>query len=478
MFRNTVFLLILFLLSTAFYVQAQSVTVSGFVQSPMAYMEGGKFHQTPIIFYLDDVLYERIPHIAIPSESGHFTVNIPLKKATPARLEYDTNSSRIFLKPGQELKIYFTNNEFESTLRFDGTNASDNNYFAEYNRKFDDLMWEHDLDARKRSGKEVYNNYCQQIRSEQETFYRAYTSRNTTSAEFKKWAEAAIKYQEATNMSLLYYRSQDRMNDGYKSFASRYNKYDTQALIAREYVSFLENHIRQTCLRDDPSTRAARETRREHWGIRGFQVARDQFSGKVRDYMMANILSILIEAEYMGTDKVFNDFNRLCGDAEVRSVMGQRYGKLKRAFDKQPPSDAKLEVVKDGSAVYLNHILDKYKGKVVYIDFWASWCKPCLAEMSYSSKLHNQYKGKDVVFVYLSSDATEGPWRANVAKYQLSGDHYLMSKELQIDTEAQLNISGIPRYVLVNKEGEVVYKNARRPSDETLPQQIDRLLAQ
>ncbi len=121
-------------------------------------------------------------------------------------------------------------------------------------------------------------------------------------------------------------------------------------------------------------------------------------------------------------------------------------------------------------------IMDLYKGKVVYLDFWASWCRPCKNEMPHSAKLKEQFKGKDVVFVYISSDRTKAAWTNGVAQLNIKGENFLTSAKVHHGYNDLFDVKYIPRYVLIDKEGKVVDANAKRPSNPAIATDINNLL--
>lgn len=126
--------------------------------------------------------------------------------------------------------------------------------------------------------------------------------------------------------------------------------------------------------------------------------------------------------------------------------------------------------------VTFQDVLDLYKGQVIYLDFWASWCRPCKNEMPHSAKLKEKLKGKDVVFVYMSSDQNEAAWRKAVNELNIVGENFRTNKNVYQGYNSLLNVRYIPRYVLINKEGKIVDENAKRPSHPEIINDIEKLL--
>jgi thiol-disulfide isomerase/thioredoxin len=123
-----------------------------------------------------------------------------------------------------------------------------------------------------------------------------------------------------------------------------------------------------------------------------------------------------------------------------------------------------------GNAFSLQQLLTKYKGKVLYIDFWASWCAPCRAEMPPASKLRKQLADKDVVFVYMAWNDSEEAW-AKAAKNEGLAElptSYFIRNSKNSKFLRQIELELIPRYIILDKEGKLVEMNAPRPSSEAI----------
>ena len=112
----------------------------------------------------------------------------------------------------------------------------------------------------------------------------------------------------------------------------------------------------------------------------------------------------------------------------------------------------------------LNEIFKKYKGKVVYVDFWASWCGPCKSEMPNAAQLKEKLKGKDIVFVYLGYKDEKENWLAARKELDIVGEHYLLSSKLIAEANSVFKITGIPHYVIIDKDGGIIEKKASRPT--------------
>lgn len=151
---------------------------------------------------------------------------------------------------------------------------------------------------------------------------------------------------------------------------------------------------------------------------------------------------------------------------------------IKEQFEKQFNLRIKPQIDKISNEEHtvLDSVISKYPGKVVYVDFWAPWCGPCMGEMPYSKQLKESFKGKDVIFIYLACDCTVNSWNATIANNDINGVNLLLSNDDYGRLKRRFKISGIPHFLLINKKGEVINKNAPRPSDDNIKSEILELL--
>lgn len=114
--------------------------------------------------------------------------------------------------------------------------------------------------------------------------------------------------------------------------------------------------------------------------------------------------------------------------------------------------------------------LSDFKGKVVYVDAWATWCGPCKKEMASLQKLEQEYAGNDgIVFMCVSLDEEKDhqTWKDFVKNEKLGGIQ-LFSGGFKSDIAKFYNINSIPRFLLIDKKGNIVSKDAPRPSTSEL----------
>jgi len=150
--------------------------------------------------------------------------------------------------------------------------------------------------------------------------------------------------------------------------------------------------------------------------------------------------------------------------------------KLEKVRTGKLPDGVNTFTIAENTADLTKEISKKYKGKVVYVDFWATWCGPCRGELPYSEKRKEDFKGKDVVFVYITgASSPELTWKKMIA--EIPGEHYKLTEIQWRNICEKYQISGIPHYMLIDKKGKIVNENAPRPSSETeLNEAINRLL--
>ncbi len=124
-------------------------------------------------------------------------------------------------------------------------------------------------------------------------------------------------------------------------------------------------------------------------------------------------------------------------------------------------------------------ITKQYEGKVVLIDFWATWCGPCRAAMKTIDAIKPELAQKGCVFVYITGETSPlDSWEKLIKT--IDGEHYRLTDAQWNELCSQLNVQSIPTYLLLNKDGSVAYSNQQRggyPGNDVLQNVIEVALS-
>lgn len=152
-------------------------------------------------------------------------------------------------------------------------------------------------------------------------------------------------------------------------------------------------------------------------------------------------------------------------------------------YYEQAQENAKMNNSPSPSFDYANYAggqtkLEDFKGKYVYIDVWATWCGPCRQEIPFLKKIEEKYHDQNIAFVSISIDKLKDQekWRTMIKEKELGGVQLFADNDWNSKFVQDYKIMGIPRFILIDPNGNIVKADAARPSSEEIIKELDALL--
>jgi len=412
------------------------------------------------------------------SPNGDFRFEFDDLAATaPVHFTYARQSTRLYLMPGDQVHLVLDFKNFDQSLVYSGRGADVNNYMAQSQWKFEygpagDVPRPQEQRKPTTTPAEM-RRYADAFRQQRLAYLAKYAKAHPLPASFRRDAEFGINLQWATQ--LLHYVGYRRANlppseaapaeivpASYFSFlqqiplkelSQRYSRgYDENTAVAQFLYAYQERLAPLGNLSTDPAD-----------GPRLYRLATSELGeGEDCDMAIQMLMTWKMDKDLPGALAFYPTFRLHNRDSTLARNVRMSIAK-RQLLQAGKPAPAFTLLDNTGKQVSLS----EFKGKVVYLDFWGTWCGPCMREMTeFSHDLKKKFEGRDVVFLYISVGDPEDKWQKTLTESHftsVNSVHLREPKERTASIDYQVN--EFPTYWLIGRDGRIINASAPRPME-------------
>lgn len=378
-------------------------------------------------------------------------------------------NTKIYLKPKFDLNLYINTKEFDESIFYKGIGSNENNYLAEkylleesfgklnyygYYAKLSEKDFLKLTDSLYNVQVNLLNNY--------NNLDKDFVFIESKSLEYRK----LDKYSSFEGMKRFVTGDKDfKVSENYPNPFTNVDLSNEKLLISPNYLFYIQSYLRkisnENINKDDKNVDYTLEYVKT--------IKKEVKNHKIKEELLYSVGKW--DLNYTNKlDSVYNEIAPLLTDQKGLNEVTEKYEKLKKV---EKGAISPIFELKDinGNIVSLKQL----KGKLVYIDIWATWCLPCIKEIPSLKKMEEHFKGKDIQFVSICKNDSKERWEKMVKEKKLGGIQLFAPNE-NISFFNDYSIQGIPRFILIDKDGKIIDANAKRPSNPELKEEIEKYL--
>ena len=415
-----------------------------------------EYQQTPI--------YHTPVTVEVPlAEKGGLAVELPFTEAQMASVNLD-EEVKLFLEPGDQLHIDADLLDLPQSLRFSGQGAANNQFLAALRSRFPDYL---SIDY-KDLAVAAHRQMIDQRRLEMTRFLDEGCAQGGLTPAFVDYYRAEITYEWAklvVSYPTNYMFANGKRDEGIPAVPAGYydvldqvELVDEAAIGTTHYRRFLERNFQRHFFRlweerwnqSNIEQMPAEEPKAFAETYSNYNQAKQTLHGKVLYFFLAGeIIDDFQQGRFDQGEQRLAEFLQDNPYPEYTEAVEEVMRETAQLKPGQPAPDFTLDDLQ-GQSVSLSD----FKGQAVFLDFWASWCGPCIWAVPFLEKIKQQTRDQKVVFLNISLDPAD-EWHPAVAEHGLTGVHVHAPGGWQAAVAQLYQVRGIPSYFLVGPDGRM-----------------------
>ncbi|KAA1246608.1 TlpA disulfide reductase family protein [Aquimarina sp. RZ0] len=377
--------------------------------------------------------------------------------------------TQIYLKPKYDLSLTLNVKEFDESIKYEGAGANENNYLAKkalLEEGFGKLNYygyygklsEKEFLKLTDSLYNVQKNFLEENTNLDKDFFYI----ESKSLEFGM----LDKYSSYEDMHKFVTENEDfKVSENYPDAFENIDLSNEEFLISPNYISYVESYLSKKT-REKVNTH---DNNVDNTLAYVKTIKKEVKNSLIKEELLYNT-GMWQLSRTKKLDSVFNQIKPILTNEKHVTEVTEKYNRLKKT---EKGAISPVFEFKDINEKIIS--LNDLKGKLVYIDIWATWCLPCIKEIPDLKKMEAYFEGKDIQFVSICKDDTKDRWKKMVEEKELGGIQLFASNEKMTFFE-DYSVHGIPRFILIDKNGKIIDGNAKRPSNPELQQEIEKYL--
>lgn len=407
--------------------------------------------------------------------SGKFIIQAELEKAGFYRLSLSNQSIQLFIVPGDRISLIADQRTWHTSALFKGDHAKENNYLVIY-ENLKTTLQPQDFQTFFTQEEDDFIKAVEERTTLLNDSQQDYQKKNGTFDEFfAEMISEEVAYDAAImKMNYPFYfeyllpDSNVILSDTYDSFLQNLEIDSEDNLMVPAYKGFLMKYLEFKTINDTSDHETTQNVKKFNSISKLFQ------SENVKNLLYYSLMQEILETSINDASLVMDKYIQLQTNAKYKEEITTGYNSWSTLL-KGKSSPEITCVTATGKTVSLQSL----KGKLIYIDIWATWCGPCLRELPYLENLQEKYKKReDIVFVSISIDDDKVAWSTMVKEKNMKGIQLHANTEMHEKIVNNYLINGIPRFIIINKSGNIWNANAPRPSSKEVLNDIELALVQ